>query len=385
MKVLRVVTRLNIGGPARQALLLQQELPKRGIATLLVHGQPGDSEATFDTAAVIGSHAEVLAMPSLGRSLSALDDARAFAALLRAVFAYRPDVIHTHMAKAGTLGRLAGVCYNVLQPRRRRALIVHTFHGHVFHGYFGRAGSLLVRAIERALALVTDRVVAISPLQAVELIERFRIAPASKVRTVPLGFRLDPLLALPAAVPSDRTLRCVYVGRLVPIKDVETLLRGFALAARDHDISLRIVGDGTSRPSLEALAADLDLGQRVEFTGWEQRLEKIYRDVDAVLLSSLNEGTPVAVIEAMAAGRAVVATAVGGVPDVISDGVTGRLIPPSSPEAMARAIGELAQDRNLRLSFAKAGRAHVQGVYDGSRLVRDLCALYTEGLAAKRS
>ena len=377
MKVLRVVTRLNIGGPARQALLLQEELPKLGHETVLVHGQTGPGEGAFEAAA------GAIEVKTLGRSLSALDDLRAFIALFRLVFRFRPDVIHTHMAKAGTLGRLAGACYNLVQPRGRKALLVHTFHGHVFYGYFGRVGSFLARAAERTLAMITDRVIAISPLQAAEL-GRFKIVEATKVRVVPLGFRLESLLALPEAAPVPGRLRCVYVGRLVPIKDVETLLRGFAAAARDRDLSLRIVGDGTSRPALERLALALELGASVVFAGWEQRLDQIYRAADVVVMSSLNEGTPVAVIEAMAAGRAVVATAVGGVPDVVTDGVTGRLIPPSSADAMARALRELVDDRNLLLSFARAGRAHVQRVYDGSRLVSDLCAVYAEGLAAKR-
>ena len=384
LRVLRIITHLNVGGPARQVLLLQEQLPRLGVDTLLVHGQTGPGEAAFPAPPERPPYARRIEIASLGRSLSALDDARTFLSLCRIVFRYEPDVIHTHMAKAGTLGRLAGMIYNITRTRRRRAVLLHTFHGHVFHGYFSRAGSLLARIIERALGALSDRIIAISPSQKTELGERFRIVRPDKIAIIPLGFSLDALLDLPEQRPEAGPIRCVFVGRLVPIKDVATLLRAFAQAAERHDLSLRIVGDGPCRPELESLTRELGIDERVVFTGWQRDLPAIYRNADLVLMSSLNEGTPVAVIEAMAAGRAVIATAVGGVPDVVTDGETGRLVPRSAPGALADAIVELAQDPEQLLSFGLAGRAHVRRVYHGERLVDDLARLYSLEVARRR-
>ena len=383
LRILRLITRLNVGGPARQAVLLQEQLPALGFETLLLHGHPGDGEASLTWTAPPVVAGETRLVPKLGRALSMFDDFQAFVAITRAMFTFKPDIVHTHMAKAGTLGRLAASCYNLLQPKARRCLVVHTFHGHVFHGYFGRLGSRLTVFAERGLALLTDRIIAISPSQALELTSRYHIARDSKIRIVPLGFELGTLLALPLPQPGEH-LRCIFVGRLVPIKDLPTLMTGFAWACRTHSLTLRIVGDGPARPELERLAAALGIEDKVTFTGWCRDLNEVYGGADVVLLSSLNEGTPVAVIEALAAARAVIATSVGGVPDVIQDGKTGRLVPPRSPEAFAAALDELSRDPSRRIRMGAAGRNAVKDRYDVHQLVASLGALYRQDVAGKR-
>ena len=304
------------------------------------------------------------------------------------VWRWAPDVVHTHTAKAGTLGRIAALVYNVAARRSRRCAVIHTFHGHVLEGYFGPLGSAAVRAIERVLARVTDRIVTISVRQRDDITRRFSIAPPGKVVIVPLGLELGPLLALEertaglrsgASAAADEIV-VGYVGRLVPIKDLETLVRGVALARpRLPRIRLLIAGDGDERPALEARVKELGLDDCVEFLGWRGDLAALYRRMHVFVLTSINEGTPVSLIEAMAAGVPVVATSVGGVPDVVE-----RWRDWSAPPATAtgsRGLGDRghghaagSRDRHGRTGPAERARSLRQcpaGSGDGSHVSTD--------------
>ncbi len=356
-----------------------------------MHGQVDPGEGSLDDTATARG-LRTIRVADLGRRVRPWSDLRAFARLLRIVFAERPDVVHTHTAKAGTLGRLAAGVFNATRSRRRRCLVVHTFHGHVLSGYFGPVASLAVRVTERLLARVTDCIVTISPLQRDEIVNTFRIAPPDRVRVVPLGLELDDLLALPACGGGLRSSLGLepaqivfgYVGRLVPIKDLPTLLQAFALACRRVPRAcLVIVGDGPMRAGLQQRAAELGVGGAVRFIGWCRDLPAVYATFDVVVLSSRNEGTPVALIEAMAAGRPVVATSVGGVPDVVVPGETGILVPPGDPVALADAMVRLAEDADGRRQLAAAARQTVFR-YHPSRLITDILDIYTNGVAAKR-
>jgi glycosyltransferase involved in cell wall biosynthesis len=326
-------------------------------------------------------------LPALGRRVRPWSDLAALVGIYRVLKAHRPDVVHTHTAKAGTLGRLAAALYNAAVPRRERALVVHTFHGHVFEGYFGRVGNLLVRTIERALARISDRIVTISERQRADIVERFRVARPEQVVVVPLGLELDRLLALGEDGPNLRGELGIgadafvigFVGRLVPIKAPEVLLEAFAqVAARISDTHLLVIGDGPLRESVEARAA-ASCG-RIHVLGWRHDLERIYQAADVVALTSDNEGTPVALIEAMAAGRAVVATRVGGVPDLVADGETGLLVPARDPGAMADAIAGLAEDPGRRRRLGAAARDRVRRRFGAPRLVAEIAAVYRDGL-----
>jgi glycosyltransferase involved in cell wall biosynthesis len=390
LKVLRIIARLNAGGPARHVTLLDRGLRDRGYRTLLAHGEVGPGEASLEHLAR-ESGLPTVRIAELGARISAWSDLRAFAAILRVVFREQPDVIHTHTAKAGALGRLAAAAYNLRRPRARRALVVHTFHGHVLSGYFGRLASAAVRLAERALALLTDCIVTISPAQRADIVERFRIAPPSRVVVVPLGLDLQPL----AAEPLPSTLRGVlaihagavvfgYLGRFVPIKDLETLIDAFAIvAAAVPDAWLVLAGDGPLRPFLEQRAAQLTVAERVRFLGWTEALAEFYGAIDVCVLSSLNEGTPVALIEAMAAGKAVAATAVGGVPDVVDADRTGVLVRPHDAAALAAAMIRLARDGSLRERLGAAARASSLSRFSQDRLVDDVDRLYRERLVVK--
>ena len=332
MKILRVIARLNVGGPARHVVLLDRGLRARGHQTLLVHGTIGDGEASLEHLAA-ESGVPTLKIAELGRRVSPLGDARAFIRLARTIFRESPDVVHTHTAKAGTLGRLAALAFNATRGRARRAVVVHTFHGHVLDGYFSPFVNRLVRSAERMLARTTDRVVTISPAQRDEIVGRFGVGRPETTAVVPLGLDLQPLLE--GGAPSlrrelgidDRAFVVGFVGRMVPIKDLPTLVLAFArLLATTPDAFLLLVGDGPVRPDLERLIDERGLRDRIRLLGWREDLARVYATIDVCALASRNEGTPVAVIEAMAAGRPVVATRVGGVPDVVEDGETGILV-----------------------------------------------------------
>lgn len=392
LTIVRVIARLNVGGPARQALLLHGGLRPRGFRTILVHGTVGADEASLEHL-LAERGLEATKLPDLGRRIRPLGDLHGFLQLLRLVFREKPDIVHTHTAKAGALGRLAVLTYNATRRRRSRCLAVHTYHGNVLQGYFGPAGSLAVRLIERALARVTHRVVTISPSQRREIVDRFRIAPDARVSVVRLGLDLDAFFEIHG---TDRAARVglglpaesivfASVGRLAPIKDLGTLLRATAIARQTEPaIRLVIVGDGGERAPLVALADQLHLGDAVRFVGWQYDLPHLYAGVDAVALSSRNEGTPVTLIEAMASARPVVATAVGGVPDVVIDGETGLLAPPGDPAALARQMVRLSRSADDREGMGAAGRRAACS-YRQEYLLEALSQLYRRDVAALRT
>jgi glycosyltransferase involved in cell wall biosynthesis len=393
MKILRVIARLNIGGPARHVLLLDRGLRALGHDTLLVHGSVDAGEGELEhLAAQYG--VPTLKMAALGRRISVWNDLQAFLQLTRLVFREAPDVVHTHTAKAGALGRLAAFAFNLTRPRGRRCLVVHTFHGHVLTGYFRPSVNLVLRLTERCLAAMTDRIITVSTRQRDDIVSRFRIAPEGRVEVVPLGLDLQPLLCQPATtsrlrhdlgIPADDIV-VGYVGRFVPIKNLGMLVRAFGIAARtEPTLRLLLVGDGPARGETQELARQGGIDRRVRFLGWCEDLPGVYGAMDLCALTSFNEGTPVSLIEAMAAGKTVVATAVGGVPDLVVDGQTGFLVQPGDAESLAGIVIRLARDPAERSCVGERARADVSARYSHERLVADIERLYRSALARKRA
>ena len=381
-----MITRLNMGGPAYQAGLLSgRRLDPERYETLLVHGTlpPGD-ESMAEFAEREG--ARTLFVPTLGQPVRPQADARALARLGAIARELRPHVVHTHMAKAGFLGRSAA-----LLAVRPRPLIVHTYHGHVLEGYFGRAKTGMYRSLERILARRSDCLVGVSQATVNDL-SRLGIAPRDRFRVIPLGLDLEQLgrvgprpggpLRKELGVPEDEAL-ATYVGRVVPIKRLDVLLRAVAVARQQRaPVHLAVVGDGELRPALARLAADLGISSRVHFLGYRRDLARIAEGSDLYALSSDNEGTPVSLIEGAAAGRPAVATRVGGVPEVVTP-ETGILTRPDDEHELGRALVRLADDRALRRGLGENARRHVLGRYSAERLLADIGALYEELLAAR--
>jgi glycosyltransferase involved in cell wall biosynthesis len=381
-RILLLIARMNLGGPAHHVAVLGSRLDPKKWETLLVTGNVGRGEEEHTDARV-----RVWYLPSLGPDIRPGDDLRALLALIRLVRAYRPDILETHTSKAGLLGRLAAVL-----AVRPRPIIVHTYHGHVLRGYFGPTKTRVFTLLERALSRISDLLVAVSAKTADELAE-LKVAPRSKFAVVPLGLELEPFLAL--ALEPDATARArlglppgetvfTITGRLVPIKRLDLALRALAIARRTAPIRVLVVGDGELRPELERLAADLGCADRVDFLGYRRDLPAIAAASDAALLTSDNEGTPVALFEAAAAARPAVATDVGGVADVVADGETGLLVRPGDPEAIAAAMVRLAADRQLRLQAGLAARARVGERFMPERLLADMEGLYSRLLAGGR-
>jgi len=378
VRVIRAIARLNVGGPAWHAVLLTAGTRAR-YPTLLAIGQSGAHEG--DASALAEQHGagdQVIRVPGLGRDIGLLGDLRALWTLWRLCRQYKPDIVHTHTAKAGALGRLAAWLAGV--PVR-----VHTFHGHVFHGYFARWKTALYIRVERALARITTRIVAISARQARELREYLRLA-ADRISVIPLGFdlrrfqvaeRQAACARFRAAIGArpDQTV-ITMVGRLTAIKNHPLAFAALAGLGRP-DVLLVLVGGGEEAERLRALARSLGIERQVRFAGWWHDLEAVYYGSDIVALSSDNEGTPVCLIEALACGRAVVATDVGGVADVLEEGRRGLLVPPGRVDAFAEALRRLL-DPAERARYEAADAAAVVERYGITRLVADVEALYDE-------
>jgi glycosyltransferase involved in cell wall biosynthesis len=381
--VLRLFSRLNIGGPAIHVLLATAGLNPALFKSLLVVGRESPNEGNMlDLANAYD--VQPIQLAYFGRRVSPLNDVRTAFALCRLIRQIRPHIVHTHTAKAGVTGRLAAWLMGV-------PVIVHTFHGQVFDGYFGSVVSRLIVLIERWLARPTSVIIAISPRLKDELLAK-RIAPHNKVAVIELGLDLEDFLAttgrsgvIRADLPISAEDPLVgIVGRLVPIKDHRTFLEACVRVIRkDRRVRFVIVGDGELRGMLEALSKQLGLADRVYFTGWKKHGPSIYADLDLVVVSSRNEGTPVSIIEALATGKPVVATRVGGVPDLVEHGSDGLLVPPADPQALADAIIYFLENPEAARAAALHGRERVRERYSKARLLADLQTLYLELLKGK--
>lgn len=368
-RILRLITRLNIGGPARQALLLSRELAPE-FHTTLAAGRPAPDEGQLSDPSV-----PVVPMP-LVRPLDPLSDARAVRRTRALLVGTAAELVHTHMAKAGTVGRIAA---RTVRPRPRT---VHTFHGHVLDGYFRPSVQRAFVETERLLARSTDVLVAVSPQIRDQLLD-LRIGRPSQYRVLSLGLELDRFLAVDGPTGSLRrhlklspdTPLIGAVGRLVPIKDLGMLLAAVAELPLVH---VALIGDGESRPALEASAADLGILERVHFVGWWDDIPDAMSDLDVVALTSRNEGTPAAIIEALAAARPVVATAVGGVTHAVTDGETGLLAPAGQPAAFAARLRDALSQPARQAAMAREGRERVRSRFGSARLVAEVADLYRE-------
>lgn len=325
---------------------------------------------------------QVVRMPELGREINLFGDLTSVLELARLIAREKPDIVHTHTAKAGFVGRLAARLCGV-------PIVVHTFHGHVFHGYFGRLKSRAFVYLERLLGRLSDVILTVNEQQRRELIG-YGIAPPEKIRAVLLGLELGELAsngADPATmrrkwgVPLEAPLVGI-VARLVPIKGHELFLDAAAdLHSSRPDAHFVVVGDGERRAELEAYAAGL--GLQVVFAGWEMDQKAVYAALDVVCLTSLNEGSPVTLIEAMTTGKPVVSTAAGGVVDLIQHEHNGLLVSERDPRAFSEAIQRLLDDASFAAELGRRGKESVYPLYDVSRLAGDLRAIYAELLANK--
>jgi glycosyltransferase involved in cell wall biosynthesis len=380
-RIVRVQSRICVGGPAHHTILLSEALSRaRGSKydTLLVGGglEPGEVSLA-PTAHERGVPLRIV--DTMRRPVRPRQDAKALAEVTGLLRQERPTIVHTHTAKAGAIGRSAAIAQRV-------PIKVHTFHGHVFDGYFDPSVARRFLQVERALARFTDRILVLSSKQKDDIVERYRIAPERKVCVVPLGLQLDRFRRARRTHQFRREIGLtdeplvVSIGRFVPIKRLDRLVRAFRnVNARDSRAHLVFVGDGDAevRSELERASAGLN----VHFVGYRNDTDAILADADVLALTSDNEGTPVAVIESLVAGTPVVATDVGGVREIVPPGA-GAVVPKSDEERLAEALGA-ALTTPSRLSDDV--RDDVLERYSHRRLIRDIEALYDELLDGHRA
>jgi len=381
IRILRVIARLNMGGPALHVAYLSKGLAERGYATTLAAGRLARGE---DSMAFVAEElgVDVVHVPQLHREVSPIYDPVTVTRLVQEIRRVRPQILHTHTAKAGAVGRAAAL----LAGNARPPVIVHTFHGHVLRGYFDPIRTEIFRETERTLARYTTRLVAVGPQVRDDLVS-LGVAKAEKFSVIRLGIDLESRvqgvdgrseLRRLFGVPEERFV-VGWIGRMTAIKRVQDLLHAFRrLRDKGVDATLCLVGDGPDRVDVERLASELDIARDTLFVGYQRDVASYYAFFDTLVLASANEGTPVVAIEALAAGRPVVATRVGGLPDVVTEGQDGFLVDPGDVQALADALEPLARDAALRERLGAAGRARVIPRYRVSRLIDDVDALYRE-------
>ena len=386
VKILRVIARLNMGGPALHVAYLTEGLRKRGYDTTLVAGSLARGEDSM--AFVADAHGvEIVHIDELGREISPLRDLAATIRLARLIRKERPQILHTHTAKAGTVGRVAAL----LAGSRRPPIVVHTFHGHVLRGYFGPVRSLAFRLLERWLASRSTALIAVSPQVRDDLVG-LGVAPRERFVVIRLGIELDERVSGEQngraesrrylGISDDR-FAVGWIGRMTAVKRTDDVLVAFKqLRDSGVDAMLCMVGDGPDRVQLERRAHELGVMREVLFLGYQEEVASFYAAFDALVLPSSNEGTPVSAIEALAAERPVVATRVGGVPDVVRDGEDGFLVEAGETGDLADRLEQLARDPELRERMGRRGRERVLPRYAVDRLVEDVDELYRSLLSA---
>jgi len=390
IRVVRIIARLNVGGPAIQAITLTRRLEPLGYRTTLVRGREEPNEGDMDYLADELAVAPVL-VPTLRRS-PGWGDLRALTALAGIIHRERPQIIHTHAAKAGTLGRLAGWASGLASGRR--PILIHTFHGHSLTGYFSPRTASIYRRIERSLARRTDALIAVSGEVRDELVE-LGVAQANRFEVVPLGFDLEPFGAgaderarrrhrfrAELGIPADDQV-VTLIARLVPIKRVDRFLRvARNLAAQRPGVHFLVVGDGELRGALQASSEATALKGRLIWAGFRRDIPDVCFASDAVVLTSDNEGTPVSLIEAQAAGTPVVAGRVGGVASVVRDGITGFIVEPGDEHGMANAVSRVLDDATMT-ERAQTAREEVARAFSLDGLVEHIDGLYRRLLQSK--
>lgn len=403
MKIVRIIARLNVGGPARHVVWLTQKLRVPEFESILIAGTVPEGEEDMSYFAAENG-VEPIYITELSRELSPKDIV-SLVKIYREIVRQKPDIIHTHTAKAGTVGRVAAFFYKWLTPgtligRPRNVKVVHTFHGHVFHSYYGAAKTRAFITIERLLArFATDRIVVITPQQFTEIHEEFHIGRRGQFSVIPLGIDLEHyknsgekrnLLRNEVGAADDEFI-VGFTGRLTEIKNISLLLEVAAIyrdCGETPLVRFVIIGDGNLRKELEIQAADIGLSGAVTFLGNRDNVADLLPGMDLMALTSKNEGTPLSLIEAMAAGVPFISTAVGGVVDLAGETVErhdgfrickrGAVVDDLEPENFFRCLIYLLKNEQLRERLKRDGAAFAVSKYSVDRLTDDVASLYAE-------
>ncbi|MFA5498526.1 MAG: glycosyltransferase [Candidatus Cloacimonadia bacterium] len=381
LKVLRIITRLNVGGPTIHTVLLTNYLNTDAFESHLLAGEIEANESDMSYFAD-RYNVKPIYLPKMRREIRLFDDFRALLRILKIIREIKPDIVHTHTAKAGMLGRSAAIIAKV-------PFIYHTFHGNVFKGYFSKSKTQLFISIERFLAKRTTKIIAISEQQKKELAD-FKIAPESKIEVIKLGFDFSSLTNAPTTfetpfrkeynVPAVAKLIGI-IGRLVPIKNHNLFLEIAENILKSHpDVYFAIIGDGELRADVEADIISKGLQDRIFITGFLQNLRVVYQALDLVLLTSNNEGTPVALIEAMVSKKIIMSTQVGGVEDFVQNRLNGFYFPAGKSEGFIKEITHWLSNPEDYSNIGEKAYDTVIGTFSSQRLVKDIESLYLKSI-----
>jgi len=395
-RVLRIINRFNLGGPTYNAALLTKHLSP-DFETLLIGGEAEESEESSEFILdQLGIEGKII--DEMQRDLGFANDRTAYRKIKQIIKDYKPDIIHTHASKAGAIGRAAGIAYG-------KAKMVHTFHGHVFHSYFGTIKTNFYKNIERTLALKTDKIIAISNRQKIELWKKHRICSADRIAVIPLGFELEKFqqnqeekrkVFRQKFKLEDDEIAIGVIGRLAPIKNHSLFIDALQQLQQQTTQKVRafIIGDGEEAEHLKSYAKDLniifandqenfDRNTQLHFTSWIKNIDEVNAGLDIIALSSNNEGTPVSLIEAQAAGKPIVSTKVGGISNIVKTNKTALLVPAGDRNQFTKELLKLTEDKQLRESMGGYGWQFVNKKFHYKRLVDDIRKLYDELLEKK--
>lgn len=385
IRVLRIINRFNLGGPTYNVAYLSKYISAE-FETLLIGGAKDETEESSNFI-VEKLGLTPLLIEEMQRKINIESDYAAYKKIKQIIKEFKPDIVHTHASKAGTLGRLAASACGV-------KIIVHTFHGHVFHSYFGKLKTAVYKNIERYLATKSTAIIAISDIQKNELVNDYHICNANKVHVIPLGFDLSKFQINQAEkrkifrekynIAEDEIIISI-IGRLVPIKNHTLFLEAInnVIKRSTQKICALIIGDGEERMSIEKKAKELGLstanGQRVLiFTSWIKEIDIALAGTDIVALTSFNEGTPVSLIEAQAANKPVVTTNVGGIENIVLSNETAFLCENNNVNQFADALLKLTENSELRKRMSEKGWMHVEKKFHYNRLINDMEKIYKQ-------
>jgi len=390
-RILRIINRFNLGGPTYNAAYLSRYMPPE-FETLLVGGEKDDSEDSSEFI-VKSLGLNPIIIPEMKREIDLKSDYEAYRKMINIIKEFKPDIVHTHASKAGTIGRLAAAQMQV-------PAVIHTFHGHVFHSYFGKMKTVMYKNIERNLARKSSTIIAISEKQKTELCLVHRICKPEKIKVIPLGFDLSRFNEnmdqkreqfRKRYTIKDDEIAIGIIGRIVPVKNHRLFLEAAKIVLAKTQFKLRffIIGDGEDRLRVEGYARELaipfvdatitDETQPLTFTSWIKEIDVACAGLDIIALTSLNEGTPVSLIEAQAANKPIVTTNVGGIENVVIEGVTAFLCHSKhDAQQFADRMLELTESAERRAEMSRLGWDHVRNKFHYTRLVRDMTELYYE-------
>jgi glycosyltransferase involved in cell wall biosynthesis len=396
-RVLRILNRFNLGGPTYNAAYLTKYLAPE-FETLLVGGQNDASEKNSEYI-VTNLGIKPLILPQMHREISPVLDYQALRQLKIIIREFKPDIVHTHASKAGALGRQAAISCKV-------PVIIHTFHGHVFDSYFSRWKASFYKNLERMLAKKSTGIIAISDIQKEDLTVKYKICSPDKVKVIPLGFDLNKFredsdlkrneFRQKYQIENDE-IAIGIIGRLVPIKNHSLFLEAFKILQSQSSKKVRafIIGDGECMQHIQQKALELGIEfvngaepykkAPLTFTSWLTDMDKVNAGMDIIALTSLNEGTPVSLIEAQASGKPIVSTNVGGISNVVIPGKTALLSCSNKPEEFAQRLLELTDNDTLRQEFSDNGWDFVKNKFHYTRLVKDMAEYYYELLSKTNS